>query len=448
MTMRDRGDAGLQSARPPGISAIVLVFVALAIAAGIALRLSYPNDIEFKPDERWTFDEARAVLAGGPWRWLGMPMSVGGLNPGLSLWAFVALAWIAGAETPPELAQAVQALNCAALLALPLFAWRSVPERDREPWFWAAALWAVNPVAVMFERKIWPPSILPLFAVAMIAAWWHRRTVLGSFLFGVLAVLLAQIHLSVAFLAAALALWALADDRSSLRWGALIAGAALGAIPALPWLIDWAGSAGGAGRWRWPILSFWVRWFLQPFGFGAEYTLGAAHFGEFLSGPAIGGVPTYLVALLHATLAALAIVLYVRAANILRGRGLPGPRDIILGRDTTGLLVRAAVIGYGFLLTAVTIRGADSHRHYLIVVAPLMALWVVRLAAFGDGGALRRPGRLALAGLCVGGALVSAALLHYIHVTQIIEGEYGATWAAQQSGAATKAPTLAFPPRR
>jgi hypothetical protein len=96
----------------------------------------------------------------------------------------------------------------------------------------------------------------------------------------------------------------------------------------------------------------------------------------------------------------------------------------------------------------VTIRGADSHRHYLIVVAPLMALWVARLAALGDGGPLRRPGRLALAGLCVGGALVSAGLLHYIHVTQIIVGEYGATWAAQQSGAAPKAPTIAFPPRR
>ncbi len=127
---------------------------------------------------------------------------------------------------------------------------------------------------------------------------------------------------------------------------------------------------------------------------------------------------------------------------------MPGPRDILLGTDATGLLVRAALIGYGFVLTALTVLGANSHRHYLIVVAPLMALWVVRLAAFGDGDALRRAGRLALAGLCVAGALVSAALLHYIHVTQIIHGEYGATWAAQQSGAAPEAPMLSFPPRR
>jgi len=427
-----------------------MIVVALAIAAGIALRLSYPGDIEFKADERWTFDEARAALAGGPWRWLGMPMSVGGLNPGLSLWAFIGLAWIAGAETPPELARAVQALNCMALLALPLFAWRSVQERDREPWFWAAALWAVNPMAVIFERKIWPPSILPLFIVAMIAAWWHRRTVVGAFVFGLLAVLLAQIHLSVAFLAAAMALWALADDRSSLRWWALLLGAALGALPALPWLLDWMQHAGGggAGRLRWPILLFWVRWFTQPFGFGADYTLDAAHFREFLAGPVVGGMPSYIVALLHATLAALALVLYVRAALALRSRSVPGMRDVLLGTDATGLLVRAALIGYGGVLTVLTIVGAGSHRHYMIIAAPLMALWVARLAAMGDGGALRRPGRLALGGLCVGGALVSAALLHYIHVTQVIHGEYGASWAAQQSGLAPPAPTIIFPPRR
>jgi hypothetical protein len=224
----------------------------------------------------------------------------------------------------------------------------------------------------------------------------------------------------------------------------------LGALPALPWLLDWMQNTGGAGagHWRLPILSFWVRWFTQPFGFGADYTLGAAHFREFLSSPAIGGMPTYLVGLLHASLAALAVMLYVRAGLALRVRGVPGARAALLGTDTTGLLVRAALIGYGAVLTVLTIAGAGSHRHYLIIVAPLMALWVARLATLGDGGTLRRPGRLALGGLCVGGALVSAALLHYIHVTQVIHGEYGATWAAQQSGAAPPAPTISFPPRR
>jgi hypothetical protein len=76
-----------------------------------------------------------------------------------------------------------------------------------------------------------------------------------------------------------------------------------------------------------------------------------------------------------------------------------------------------------------------------------MALWVARAAALGDGGRLGRMGRLLLAGLGIVGALVSASLLHYIHVTQVIHGEYGATYAAQQAGRAP-APSLLPSPRR
>ena len=232
----------------------------------------------------------------------------------------------------------------------------------------------------------------------MVAAAYGDRVVAVRFL----AVLLAQVHLSVAFLAAAMALWALADDRASLRWSPLLVGALLGALPALPWLFDWMQNAGGGGggRWRLPILMFWARWFTQPFGFGADYTLGAAHFREFLTGPAIGGMPSYLVALLHASLAGLAVMLYVRAGLALRARGVPGTRQALLGTDATGLLVRAALIGYGGVLTVVTIAGAGSHRHYLIIVAPLMALWVARLA-----DVRRRRGAAAARAAGVGGSV-------------------------------------------
>jgi hypothetical protein len=77
-----------------------------------------------------------------------------------------------------------------------------------------------------------------------------------------------------------------------------------------------------------------------------------------------------------------------------------------------------------------------------------MALWVARLALFADGGLLRSTGRLALAALCVGGALISASLLHFIHTKRIIGAEFGATWAAQQSGLAPFAPALVMPDRR
>ena len=110
-------------------------FALAAVAAGIVLRVLYPLDIEFKADERWTFDQVRAALAGGTWLWSGMPTSIGGLNPGASLWVFIPLGWLFGADTPPQLARGVQCMNCAALIALVLFAWRSVRADEREPWY-------------------------------------------------------------------------------------------------------------------------------------------------------------------------------------------------------------------------------------------------------------------------------------------------------------------------
>jgi hypothetical protein len=100
--------------------------------------------------------------AGCAWLWLGMPSSVNLPNPGLSLWVFAGLSWIFDANTPPELARAVQSLNATALVAFVVFAFAAIPKDRREPWLWAAALWAVNPVEVIYERKIWPPSVLPL----------------------------------------------------------------------------------------------------------------------------------------------------------------------------------------------------------------------------------------------------------------------------------------------
>src|SRR5580658_4871515 len=140
-------------------------FVALALAAGVALRLIYPLDIEWKADEQWSFFHAKAMLATGVWPPQGMPSSVGPPNPGLSLWVFTGLMALFGVRSPPDLAHAVSALNIAALVLFAAFALTQPGKGRREPWLWALALWAVNPAAVMLERKIWPPSVLPIGAV-------------------------------------------------------------------------------------------------------------------------------------------------------------------------------------------------------------------------------------------------------------------------------------------
>lgn len=421
-----------QGERADTIPAVVWIAVALAVAAGIALRLTYPFDIEYKADEQFSFETARAMLSGDYWSWGGMPMSVGGANPGMSLWIFAGLMFGIGADTPPELARAVQLLNCAGLIALVLFAARVPPPSEREPWLWAAALWAVNPIAIILERKIWPPSVLPLFIVMLIAAWWHRRAALGSFAFGLLAALLSQIHMSVLLYAAMLVAWACFDDRRSWRWGALIGGIVIGVLPAVPWLFELLsnlhqiGSGAGVGdKWRRPVFSIWLWFATQPFGFGIDYTLWREHFRDLLSGPSIGGSPSYFVWALQSVLGVLAAWIYLRAGRTLWKTGWPSARSVLLGHDTTGLLLRATVIGQCLLLTLLTVRAIGPHRHYLISLAPVMALFIARVVSLGDTSGSRRAGRALLYSVTVAVALMSALLLQYIHVTQVIRGEYG-----------------------
>src|SRR5262249_48386049 len=151
-----------------------LIGLAAALAAGAALRLAWADDVEYKADEAWTFVQARAAVATGDWPRFGMPTSVGASlpNPGLSVWLFVGLAHLPGTDTPQGLTRAVQLLNVLALLALAALAWRVVAPGEREAWLWALALAAVNPLAVLMQRKLWPTSALPLFTAAFLLGWW------------------------------------------------------------------------------------------------------------------------------------------------------------------------------------------------------------------------------------------------------------------------------------
>src|SRR5262249_23742786 len=183
--------------------------IILALLAGASLRLIWPEDIEYKADEAWTFQHSRdAALP-----WLGMPSSVDIPNPGMSVWVFVLLQRLSGAADPPALARAVQLVNAAALVLLVCFAFPHVLRGEREPWLWAAALVAVNPLAVLFHRKIWPPCVLPLLTLAMLYGWWYRRRRGPAFVWGLVGVCLGQIHMAGFFFATRFVLWALLFDR-------------------------------------------------------------------------------------------------------------------------------------------------------------------------------------------------------------------------------------------
>lgn len=417
--------------------------LAMALIVGAALRLGFYGVIEWKADEQWTFVHAQAMAASGAnvsqWPQIGMPSSVGAPNPGLSLWVFTWLMQL-GAKTPPDLARAVQLLSVIALVAFAAFGLFAIPKERREPWLWAAALWAANPASIILERKIWTPSVLPLPAVGMLWAWRYRRHPAAAFAWGLLGALMAQIHLGAAFFGLALAAWTLAADRRAFPWIGWLAGSVIGVLPAIPWALDLAQHAWPHGPPRPPAASFYLRWPNFLLGNGPEYTLNRAGFADFLREPRLAGAATHLAGALQIVLIAITVLLAVRAMlKLLGDRGTP-LRALFLGDSPETVLTTASFWGYGGLLTLITFAGAGSYRHYMEIIAPLMALWTALFALWSDKGGRWPLARPSLVVLCAAQATLSLLLLAYIDRVGATTGDFGASWKAQQAGVQVSAP--------
>jgi hypothetical protein len=234
---------------------------------------------------------------------------------------------------------------------------------------------------------------------------------------------------SAAFFALAVAAWTVVKDRIAFPWKSWLAGSVVGALPALPWLFEVLSQHGGT-RFSVPNFSFFSRWPWQPFGFGIEHVLGRAHMLDYLTGPPPAGHPTYLMALVHVVLAGVVLVVLLQAIRLIRSEGWPPAREVFLGTRPETLLITATFWGYGGLLTLFTLFGAGSHRHYLIVVTPILALWAVLAVTYGDRTVGHSRARAMLIVLCLSQAVLSDGLLSYIHRTAIIKGEFGLTWRA------------------
>ncbi len=399
--------------------------IGLALIIGAALRLLWPADMEYKGDEIYSFERTQAVGLSKSWPWTGMNNSADVPHPGMSVWVFLGLAKLFHAHDPIDLNVACMMVNVLALGLLAVFIARIVAPDEREPWWWGLSLLAVNPLAVLFHRKIWPPSVLPAIAVMMLATWWYRSRRSAALLFGLIAALAAQIHPGAFFFATALAGWALVFDYRSFRWPWTVGGGILGMLPALPWgyhlLFVAERSASAKSHW-WCLLElkYWVYWFTEPFGLHLKYSLGE-DFVPFLQQPMIGGQATYLVGGLHVLLAAAFLVILTRFVKTGLRTGAWG-----LDRSPTGMTIGAVGIGYGLLLT---ITGLPVYRHYLIIAAPVACVALARVAfmSFTTGCA-----RWLLGGLWVAQAGVTVLFLMFVHgIDRPIHGDYGTPYRVQ-----------------
>jgi hypothetical protein len=404
------------------------LFFAVSLGAGIALRLSFPGDIEYKGDEAWMFQVTREILQGGPWPGVGMASSTGIDNPGLSVWVFPALAWLTGADDPVSLASAVELLNCFALGVLFFFAWQRA-EEDRGLWLWTAALAAVDPLGIVLQRKIWAQSVLPIFALALFLTWRARARALPAFLWGIAGAVIGQVHMSGFFYAFVFVLWAAWASlrwyrRQPTRWFFWLVGSVLGSLPMIPWIQYLLKSKPSMAHWGLPPPALggnvWRLWIEDATGWNLEYSIGRAHLKQLEAWPLIGGTKTHLVsgALLASAILGGLLVLFTlwglvrERAAVVERVSRDGPVAHNLGFGAYGLLMN--VLPFSF------------YRHYLILAYPFESMTLPLL------GWLPKRRMAWLAVLWLSHLIIAVSLLYYLHATHGAPGaDYGVAYQFQ-----------------
>lgn len=433
--------------RPPRPNWTLLF--AIAWVAGICLRLAWPGDMEFKEDEEYNSWLALEIAAGRrPWPWVGMPSGVYVPNPGLSIGLFALLARLWGATDAIGVAQSVRVFALLGIAAAWLLGetWvRREAPGSLAPWRWAICLSLVNPLSLLYQRKLWPEPLLLLPAVLLLAGWWRRDRRGGALLWGALSALLGQIHLSGFFLAAALGATTLfRRGGRRARWGWVILGALVGALPLAPWALEvWrrAPFPAGDGGWIEAIqLKWWVFWASNAGGLHLGNALGI-HLGprawdqlrEFLPHPRIpigdASVPTYGVLLAH--LAALAACLRLAVPALRQTWDALRIRRRGAAPDPVEAAERSALLWTGILLTATGVR---IRRYYLMVSFPFELTWLARAG---------QRSRWALPTLFAAQLAMSAGFVTFIHERAgAPEGDYGETYERVMA----KRPPGALPP--
>ena len=413
-------------------------FLILSLIAGLFLRTIYVRDMEYKEDERYNYTQSQLIGASEPWPAYGIASGIYVVNPGMSVWVFAALAKVTGARTPTQLERALQLFALLGICLVLIPAFRYVEPYDREPWLWAFALALVNPITLLYQRKLWPEPFLPVFSVLTLMGWWKRKRKPGALTWGFVGALIGQIHMSGFFFAAGLVLWTFLFDRRSARWGYWFIGSVLGSLSLLPWLhylLSHPLSTALASGWGEAMqLKYWVFWISGAFGMHLGNSLGLLigdtqwqELSDFVRYPLIRGHATYVVGLAHlgiiCVMAWVTINLVRDFENHLRLNWRRW-RDRFIGRESPAAFAQNAVFwGSGILmeLTNVNIR-----RYYMCVVFPLALLWLARAALRNNTLRASPPGRRWLGLLWACQLVISIGFVHYIHVNHgSPKGDYG-----------------------
>ena len=379
VSLRDRGFKYIrQSVQNPETRWIILFIV-----LGCLLRLVWAEDMKWKEDEIWMYRTARAVVEGRtPWPWLGMSNGVGFLNPGLSVWCFIALAWVS--ENPVTMVRWVMVSNIVAIVLFAEFIRRYGAKSERSIWLWGLAFLSVNPLAIHFSRAIWATDILPFVGFFVFVGHWFRQRRSGAFTWGLVGMLIGQIHMSGFFWQASLVLvtaWKnRTKNRGNTKWGWWLLGTTIGVIPMLPWIAQMGTTAATIARPSWAEIltpNFPLHWLLSGWGLNLEYDLGLEFWRSFIQEPRVFGYPSFGAATALLFLAISAIASLVRwwkarsAVEIKSQVESEAKSEFVI---TDYFWAGGVIMPLLLLIARVRVPG-----HYLIVLYPFIQIWAAWL---------------------------------------------------------------------
>jgi hypothetical protein len=405
------------------------ILIAGCLLVGSGLRLIWPDDMEWKSEEQWMFEQAEYFAHNDvPLPWSGILSSVGIPNPGLGLWVFIAIAKFA--RDPVEMVRWVQGINVLVLWAFLGFIVWQIAAPQRRVWLWGLAITAVNPFAILFARKIWIPDILAPFCLMAFIGHWFRHKFFGGFLWGAASLLAAQIHMGGFFYTVGFVLWTIWIDaqRQSLRkvsWVGFALGAAIASVPLWFWLQDALRHQHDSHS-NWVGLlfpKFYVQWVTSALGVNLSYSLKGIFWSDFLRQPILAGYPTFLIAIAHLFLVAMGCIgLYqwvrhqrVPLKQFLRVQPQPDLSDYLKGMSLG--------VGGAFSLSAMNVV-----PYYIPIVFPFQYLWLAKLYEHREK---------VIVSMIAAQLAISLTFLTFIHTSGGFEyptSDYGKTYRMQHTG--------------
>ena len=393
--------------------------------------------MEWKSDEIWMFEQARSVVLGQAWiPSVGMTNSAGFVNPGMSLWVFIPLAF---SPDPLHMVRWVMALNAGAIVAFAGFVLRHIPQKHQLTWLWGLAIASVNPMAILFSRKIWAQNILPPFCFLLFLGHQFRHRIWGAAMWGLVGTIVGQIHMSGFFFQPILVGWTLWQERDWARsigarvgdhksnmhssprthWLSFTVASGLGLLPLLPWvrvLIE-QGINRGPGTARNFIPEFYLQWLTTGWGLNLEHQLDRVFWQVFLAEPHVFGVATYGMAVTHLLVVGSALYTLGRwvGSNYHRQQVRSVP-----GFDGLRFYFTAGAIGMGLFLTGI---GQRVPVYYLTILFPFPYLWVVVMCKSNPKW---------LSAIAATQLAISVTFLGFIHHQGgIPDGKYGTAYHLQ-----------------